>query len=165
MKTWGAGDNAKDVGAIAGYVVAQGVELASRRRGDELTRDNTARASTKVEEDVVPITSHRIGLERLRAWKSQRLSGADVEGAGMKRTLHNGTVEKALAQRSLAMGTDILRGVELAIYVVDGDWRSPRNRHLSHFARRYLANPAREHQAHRRPSRFALSGSRDRAAI
>lgn len=46
MATWAAGDNAKDTGAIAGYVTAQGVELVLRRCGDELTRENVLKQAT-----------------------------------------------------------------------------------------------------------------------
>jgi branched-chain amino acid transport system substrate-binding protein len=49
MKTWVPDDNPKDTGAIAGYVVAQGVELALRRCGDELTRDNLRKQATTLD--------------------------------------------------------------------------------------------------------------------
>jgi len=46
MAKWASGDNAKDTGAIAGYVTAQGVELVLRRCGDQLTRDNVLKQAT-----------------------------------------------------------------------------------------------------------------------
>ena len=49
MKTWAPDDNAQDTGAIVGYVVAQGVELALRRCGDELTRDNLLKQATTLD--------------------------------------------------------------------------------------------------------------------
>jgi ABC-type branched-subunit amino acid transport system substrate-binding protein len=49
MATWAPGDNAKDTGAIAGYVTAQGVELVLRRCGDELTRDNVLKQATTLD--------------------------------------------------------------------------------------------------------------------
>jgi ABC-type branched-subunit amino acid transport system substrate-binding protein len=49
MATWAPGDNAKDTGAISGYVTAQGVELVLRRCGDELTRDNVLKQATTLD--------------------------------------------------------------------------------------------------------------------
>jgi branched-chain amino acid transport system substrate-binding protein len=46
MAKWAPGDNAKDTGAIAGYVTAQGVELVLRRCGDQLTRENVLKQAT-----------------------------------------------------------------------------------------------------------------------
>jgi len=48
MATWAAGDNAKDTGAISGYVTAQGIELVLRRCGEELTRDNVLKQATSL---------------------------------------------------------------------------------------------------------------------
>jgi ABC-type branched-subunit amino acid transport system substrate-binding protein len=46
MATWAPGDNAKDTGAISGYVTAQGIELVLSRCGEELTRDNVLKQAT-----------------------------------------------------------------------------------------------------------------------
>jgi ABC-type branched-subunit amino acid transport system substrate-binding protein len=50
MATWAPGDNAKDTGAIAGYVTAQGVELVLRRCGEELTRENVLKQATTLDQ-------------------------------------------------------------------------------------------------------------------
>jgi len=50
MATWAPGDNAKDTGAIAGYVTAQGVELVLSRCGEELTRDNVLKQATTLKD-------------------------------------------------------------------------------------------------------------------
>ena len=49
MATWAPGENAKDTGAIAGYVTAQGVELVLRHCGDELTRENVLKQATTLD--------------------------------------------------------------------------------------------------------------------
>jgi len=49
MAAWAPGDNAKDTGAIAGYVTAQGVELVLRRCGDQLTRENVLKQATTLD--------------------------------------------------------------------------------------------------------------------
>ena len=49
MATWAPGDNAKDTGAISGYVTAQGIELVLRRCGDVLTRENVLKQATTLE--------------------------------------------------------------------------------------------------------------------
>jgi hypothetical protein len=49
MATWAPGDNAKDTGAISGYVTAQGVELVLRRCGEVLTRDNVLKQATTLD--------------------------------------------------------------------------------------------------------------------
>jgi ABC-type branched-subunit amino acid transport system substrate-binding protein len=49
MATWAPGDNAKDTGAIAGYVTAQGIELVLRRCGEELTRENVLKQATTLD--------------------------------------------------------------------------------------------------------------------
>src|SRR5258708_661086 len=49
MATWAPGDNAKDTGAIAGYVTAQGIELVLRRCGDVLTRENVLKQATTLD--------------------------------------------------------------------------------------------------------------------
>jgi hypothetical protein len=49
MATWAPGDNAKDTGAIAGYVTAQGIELVLRRCGEVLTRENVLKQATTLD--------------------------------------------------------------------------------------------------------------------
>ena len=49
MKTWAPEDNAKDTGAIAGYVTAQGIAEVLRRCGDELTRENVLQQATTLD--------------------------------------------------------------------------------------------------------------------
>jgi hypothetical protein len=46
MARWAPGDSAKDTGAVAGYVTAQGIEFVLRRCGDELIRDNVLKQAT-----------------------------------------------------------------------------------------------------------------------
>jgi branched-chain amino acid transport system substrate-binding protein len=46
MATWAPGDNAKDTGAISGYMTAQGIELVLCRCDDGLTRENALKQAT-----------------------------------------------------------------------------------------------------------------------
>jgi ABC-type branched-subunit amino acid transport system substrate-binding protein len=50
MATWAPSDNAKDTGAIAAYVTAQGVALVLQRCGEELTRENVLKQATTLDQ-------------------------------------------------------------------------------------------------------------------
>jgi branched-chain amino acid transport system substrate-binding protein len=51
MATWAPSDNAKDTGAIAAYVTAQGVALVLQRCGEELTRENVLKQATTLDHE------------------------------------------------------------------------------------------------------------------